>query len=122
MEAKLAFLGHALMENRSGLVLDARLTRIAGYAELRPLEMIAPLAERPRAVTRDADNGFDAAEFVIECRELNVTPHVAQNTSGRRPAIDARTTRHAGYARASARGSASRSPRVGQDARGHAQD
>jgi len=99
MEAKLAFLGHALMENRHGLVLDARLTRVAGYAErYAALDMIAPLAERPHAVTLGADKGFDAAGFVSECRELNVTAHVAQNTSGRRSAIDARTTRHAGYA------------------------
>jgi len=99
MEAKLAFLGHALMENRHGLVLDARLTRVAGYAErIAALDMIAPRAERPHAVTLGADKGFDAADFVMECRELNVTAHVAQNTSGRRSAIDARTTRHAGYA------------------------
>ena len=99
MEAKLAFLGHALMENRHGLVLDARLTRVAGYAErYAALDMIAPLAERPHAVTLGADKGFDAAGFVSECRELNVTAHVAQNTSGRRSAIDGRTTRHPGYA------------------------
>ena len=99
MEAKLAFLGHALMENRHGLVLDARLTRVAGYAErIAALDMIAPHAERPHAVTLGADKGFDAADFVMECRELNVTPHVAQNTTNRRSALDARTTRHAGYA------------------------
>ena len=57
-----------------------------------------PPADRSSRITLGADKGFDAADFVAELRELNVTPHVAQNTSGRRSAIDGRTTRHAGYA------------------------
>jgi len=98
-EAKLCFLGHALMENRSGLFVDARLTRVSGHAErLAALEMIGPRAERPVAVTLGADKGYDTADFVMELREINVTPHVAQNTSGRTSAIDGRTTRHGGYA------------------------
>src|SRR3954471_3133768 len=97
MEAKLCFLGHALMENRSGLLVDARLTRADGHAErIAALAMIEPHAERPRAITLGGDKGFDAADFVNELRTLNVRPHVAQNTT-RRPAIDGRTTRHAGY-------------------------
>ena len=60
--------------------------------------MIEPRADRPRAITLGADKGYDAADFVNELRAMNVTPHVAQNTSGRRSAIDGRTTRHAGYA------------------------
>lgn len=98
MEAKLCFIGHGLMENRSGLLVDARLTRVSGHAErLAALEMIAGFADRPRAVTLGADKGYDAAGFVAELRALNVRPHVAQNTAGRRSAIDRRTTRHPGY-------------------------
>ncbi|MCZ7600565.1 MAG: IS5 family transposase [Gammaproteobacteria bacterium] len=98
-EAKLCFLGHALMENRSGLFVDARLTRVSGHAErLAALDMIGPRAERPVAVTLGADKAYDTADFVMELREINVTPHVAQNTSGRASAIDGRTTRHGGYA------------------------
>ncbi|SDA30273.1 IS5 family transposase [Sphingomonas sp. NFR15] len=99
MEARLCFIGHGLMENRSGLLVDARLTRVSGHAErLAALEMIEPYADRPRAITLGADRGYDAADFVEELRTLNVRPHVAQNVSGRRSAIDRRTTRHASYA------------------------
>ena len=98
MEAKLCFIGHGLMENRSGLIVDARLTRVSGHAErLAALDMIQHRADRPRAITLGADKGYDAADFVEELRTMNVRPHVAQNTSGRRSAIDRRTTRHWGY-------------------------
>lgn len=97
MEAKLCFIGHGLMENRSGLIIDTRLTRVSGHAErLAALDMIEPLADRPRAITLGADRGYDAADFVEELRTLNVRPHVAQNTNRRRSAIDGRTTRHPG--------------------------
>jgi transposase len=100
MEAKLYFIGHGLMENRSGLIVDARLTRVSGHAErLAALDMIEGFADRPRAVTLGADKGYDAADFVEELRTINVRPHVARNTSGRRSAIDRRTTRHPGYAK-----------------------
>ena len=99
MEAKLCFIGHALMENRSGLIVDTRLTRVSGHAErLAALDMIQGFADRPSAITLGGDKGYDAADFVEELRTLNVCPHVAQNTSGRRSAIDRRTTRHSGYA------------------------
>ena len=99
MEARLCFIGHGLMENRSGLIIDARLTRVSGHAErLAALDMVQHVADRPRAITLGADRGYDAADFVEELRTLNVRPHVAQNTSGRRSAIDGRTTRHPGYA------------------------
>jgi transposase len=99
MEAKLCFIGHGLMENRSGLIVDARLTRVSGHAErLAALDMIAPRGDRSRALTLGADKGYDAQDLVMEQRELNVRPHIAQNTSGRRSAIDRRTTRHRGYA------------------------
>ncbi len=54
--------------------------------------------DRPTAVTLGADKAYDAEDFVIELRSMNVTPHVAQNTSGRSPSVDGRTTRHGGYA------------------------
>jgi len=99
MEAKLCFIGHGLMENRSGLIVDARLTRVSGHAErLAALDMIQGFADRPSAVTLGADKGYDAADFVEELRTINVRPHVARKTSGRRSAIDRRTTRHPGYA------------------------
>jgi transposase len=99
MEARLCFIGHGLMENRSGLIVDARLTRVSGHAErLAALDMVQHVADRPCAITLGADRGYDAADFVEELRGLNVRPHVAQNISGRRSAIDQRTTRHQGYA------------------------
>lgn len=101
MEAKLAFLGHALMENRSGLLVDACLTRVSGHAErIAALAMIEPHADRPRPITLGADRGYDAEDFVNELRAMNVRPHVAQNLSRYRgrSAIDGRTTRHPGYA------------------------
>jgi transposase len=98
MEAKLCYIGHTLMENRNGLLVDARLTRVSGHAErLAALDMIESRADRPEAITLGGDKGFDAADFVMELREINVTPHIAQNTT-RRSAIDGRTTRHPGYA------------------------
>jgi len=100
MEPKLCFIGHGLMENRSGLIVDARLTRVSGHADrLAALDMIEGFADRPSAVTLGADKGYDAADFVEELRTINVRPHVARNTSGRRSAIDRRTTRHPGYAK-----------------------
>lgn len=98
-EARLAFMGHALIENRNGLVVGALATRASGHAErLAALALIEPFADRPRPVTLAADKAYDSADFVMECRERAVTPHVAQNQNGRRSAIDRRTTRHPGYA------------------------
>ena len=99
MEARLCYIGHGLMENRSGLIVDTRLTLVSGHAErLAALDMIEPLADRAGAITLGADRGYDTADFVEELRERNVRPHVAQNTSRRRSAIDGRTTRHPSYA------------------------
>jgi transposase len=98
-EAKLCFMGHALMENRNGLVVDACLTEASGHAErIAALHMIEPRADRPRAITLGADKAYDVEDFVNELRSMNATPHVAQNANGRSSAIDGRTTRHAGYA------------------------
>jgi hypothetical protein len=96
--AKLGYLGHVLMENRHALVVDTRLSLATGTAEREAaLEMVA---DRPgnHRITLGADKANDAAEFVADLRELNVTPHVVQNTTNRRSAIDGRTTRHPGYA------------------------
>jgi transposase len=97
-EAKLAFHGHLLMENRNGLVVDARLTLATGTAE--PEAALAMLSEMPGAhrITVGADKAYDTAALVAQLRDLNATPHVAQNISEQRGSnIDARTTRHAGY-------------------------
>lgn len=96
MEARLAFLGHALMENRCGLVVDACLTQANGHAErLAALAMIEQHADRPVAVTLGADKGYDTSDFVNELRSMNVRPHVTRRLRG--SAIDRRTTRHPGY-------------------------
>jgi transposase len=96
--AKLAYLGHVLMENRHALVVGTRLTLATGAAEREAA--LAMVADRPgnHRITLGADKAYDVAEFVADLREYNVTPHVAQNTTNRRSAIDRRTTRHPGYA------------------------
>jgi len=99
-EAKLGFLGHVLMENRHGLVVQTRLTKATGTAEREAaLEMVAAQRKQKRGrVTLGSDKNYDTREHVAALRELQVTPHVAQNTG--RPggsAIDQRTTRPAGY-------------------------
>jgi transposase len=97
-ESRLAYMGHALMENRNGLVVDVRLTLATGTAERdAAVEMIEAIGGNQR-VTLGADKGYDAREFIERLRERNVTPHVAMNVTNRRSAIDQRTARHAGYA------------------------
>jgi hypothetical protein len=87
------------MENRSGLLVDACLTLADGHAErVAALHMIEPRGDRAQTITLGADKAYDAEDFVNELRSMRVTPHVAQNTSGRSSAIDGRTTRHSGYA------------------------
>lgn len=94
---KLAYLGHVLMENRNGLVVDCLLSRATGTAEREAALMM--LSQAPRAKTVGGDKGYDVADFVAACREQGVTPHVAQNLNhSGGSAIDGRTTRHAGYA------------------------
>ena len=95
-EARLCFMGHALMENRHGLVVDACLTPADGHAErIAALHMIEPRADRPTRITLAADKGYDTQDFVGELRSLNVVPHVASKARG--SAVDGRTTRHPGY-------------------------
>jgi len=91
------YMGHVLTENRNGLVVDTRLTQANGTAEREAaLEMLAELPGEARK-TVGADKAYHIGPFVEGCREINVTPHVAQNTSGRSSRIDQRTTRHTGY-------------------------
>ncbi len=97
-ETKLCFAGHVLMENRNGLVVDIHLTQATGRAEREAaLRMLDRLLRRKRRLTLGGDKGYDARGFVAELRQRKVTPHVAQNQSGRRSAIDGRTTSHGGY-------------------------
>jgi hypothetical protein len=95
--SRLCFMGHLLIENRHGLIVDVRTTHATGRAEREAAEAMIKAAARGRRATLGADKAYDAAEPVAALRAIGVTPHVAQNTSGRRSAIDRRTTRHAGY-------------------------
>jgi len=95
--SQLAYMGHILTENRNGLIVDARLTEANGYAERdAAIEMLEDLPAGGR-VTLGADRGYDTQDFVDRCRALQVTPHVAQNTTNRQSRIDRRTVRHEGY-------------------------
>lgn len=117
-EAKLSYMGHALMENRNGLMTGFELTEASGYAErAAALDMVDREKNRRerkkkrkqrkasrrknkkrRTMTLAADKGYDTRDFVRDCRERHITPHVAQNQHARRrSAIDGRTTRHPGY-------------------------
>ncbi len=93
-KSRLCYLGHALMENRNGLVVDVETTLATGTAER---EAATTMVERSlkAGATVGADKNDDTAGFVKAMRQRKVTPHVAQKTDS---AIDGRTTRHAGYA------------------------
>jgi transposase len=97
-EAKLSYSGNLLVENGNGLIVDAEVFQANGTAERDAALVMMEKLPGTKAVTVGGDKGFDTRGFVAECRNLRVTPHVAQNHT--RPggsAIDARTTRHAGY-------------------------
>jgi transposase len=97
-EAKLSYSGNLLVENRNGLIVSSMVWEATGTAErLAALAMLEQVPGTGR-VTVGGDKGFDTAEFVAECRNMGMTPHVAQN-QGRRggSAIDGRTVRQAGY-------------------------
>lgn len=94
-KSQLCFMGHALMENRNGLVVDVEVTAATGTAEREAAKrMVGRTVRKPNA-TLGADKGYDVPEFVEALREAGVTPHVAQKVKG--SAIDGRTTRHRGY-------------------------
>jgi len=97
-EAKLSYSGNLLVENRNGLIVNAMAWQATGTAERDTALLLLEQIPGERRVTVGGDRGFDTADFVAECRHMQVTPHVAQN-QGRRggSAIDQRTTRHAGY-------------------------
>ena len=98
-EAKLSYNGNLLIENRNGLILNTEVLEATGTAEREAALTMLEQIPGSKRITVAADKGYDTRDFVKQCRELNVTPQVAQND--KRPggsAIDARTTRHAGYA------------------------
>jgi len=98
-EAHLAFAGHVLMEHRNGLVVGFELTQASGTAEWEAaLDLVDDAHARGlRPKTLAGDKNYDTHQFVADLRARGITPHVAQNTSRRRSAIDGRTTRHVGY-------------------------
>ena len=96
-ESKLSYLGHTLVENRSGMIVGTYLTQADGHAE-RDAALLMLWDKRKRTAKRftlGADKGYDVADFVEWLREMNVAPHVARKKSG--SAIDGRTARHASY-------------------------
>jgi transposase len=97
-EAKMSYLGHALMENRHGLLVDTMVTFADGTAERDAALLMASQIEGVKQVTLGGDKNYDTQELVRDLREMKITPHVAQNNTNRRSAIDGRTTQHAGYA------------------------
>lgn len=97
--ATLCYSGHLLMENRNALIVDAELSAADGYAErASAIDMLARLPTMARRRTVAGDRGYDTRGFVAQARELGFTPHVAQNNTRQRSAIDGRTTRHPGHA------------------------
>ena len=96
-EAKLCHMAHALMENRSGLIVETETTIADGHAErCAALAMITRRCPGEQQITLGADKGYDTSDFVEDLRAMKVTPHVAAKIKG--SALDGRTTRHAGYA------------------------
>jgi IS5 family transposase len=97
-EAKLSYSGNLLVENGNGLIVDAEVFQANGTAERDAALVMMEKLPGTKGVTVGGDKGFDTRGFVAECRNLRVTPHVAQNHArAGGSAIDARTTRHAGY-------------------------
>jgi transposase len=95
--AKLCHMGHVLMENRNGLVVEASLTHASGTAEREAAADMVGQHSGGQRITIGADKAYDTTDFVAEMRRQGVTPHVGQNNKNRRSAIDGRTTRHRGY-------------------------
>jgi transposase len=101
--SELRYMGHTLSENRNGLIVSAMVTRADGYAEREAAKVMLGDARQvvpdPQTeITVGADKGYDAQEFIDACREMKVTPHVAQNTAGRRSAVPDEIAGSAGYA------------------------
>jgi Transposase DDE domain len=96
-QAKLSYMGHVLMANRNGLLLQTFLTEANGRAERDAALLLAEALPSGNRVTMGGDKAYDTREFVGELRGMSITSHVAQNTTNRRSAVDGRATRHAGY-------------------------
>jgi transposase len=96
-EARLGYLGHAVIEHRSGLIVKTAVTPATGHGERDAALVMIETLPSARRITVAADKGYDTHDFVAELRHMRVTPHIAQHTAGRRSAIDGRTTRHRGY-------------------------
>jgi transposase len=96
-EAHLGYLGHVLMEHRSGLIVRATVTPADGHGERDAALVMLESMPGQHRLTVAADKGYDTRDFVAEVRAMQITPHIAQHTTRRRSAIDARTTRHPGY-------------------------
>lgn len=102
--ARLCYIGHALMENRNGLVVDGGITQASGTAEREAALAMLDRRRRRRRITLGADKAYDVRQFVEDLRERSVTPHIAINGhlskhgKARATAMDRRTTRHPGYA------------------------
>ncbi len=102
--ARLCYLGHALMENRNGLVVDGGVTLATGTAEREAALAMLDRRLSPRRITLGADKAYDVRQFIEGLRAREVTPHVAidghLSPKGvpRSTAVDRRTTRHPGYA------------------------
>lgn len=97
-EAKLGYLAHLLTENRHGFIVDTAVTDAMGTAERdAAIAMLGELPVTTRRLTVGADKAYDVQTWVDAVRAMGITPHVAQNTTTRRSAIDGRTTRHEGY-------------------------
>ena len=97
-EAKLSYMGHVLMENRNGLIVDTELTLATGTAEREAAENMVENIPGSHRITVAGDKNYDTKDFIKAMRKFNATPHVAQNDTNRSSAIDQRTTRHGGYA------------------------
>lgn len=96
--AKLSYMGHVLMDHREGLAIDVEVTQATGTAEREAALVLLDRNRSRKHRTLAGDKAYDSKQFIADCRDRNVTPHVAMNKSGTRSsAIDARTSRHAGY-------------------------
>jgi transposase len=105
-EARLSYLGHVMVENRHGFIVEAMLTQADGTAEADAAILMADAMRKKRRgqrFTLGADKAYDSRDLVTTLQAMNVTPHVAQNNKNRRSAIDGRTTRHCGYAMSQSR-------------------
>jgi transposase len=93
-EAKLSFMGHVLMENRNGLIVDVAMTQATGKAEREAALDMLRKVPGTRRITVGGDKNYDTRDFVTECRSMTITPHVARRETS---IVDGRTTRHPGY-------------------------